>query len=360
MDRKKYFEKYDSRLVKEGVLKSLVCGAAVGFAANFVAAFVCWCIPDMTWGLWLALGVLAVFTLAAGAIFYFIRFRPTVERSAKRLDSLGLEERLVTMVAYESDESVIANLQREDAKANLNKLDVKAIKFAVSRMSIILASVAAFVGLSMTTVTALKDFGLLPSLEGFIEEITPPEPDVYFTVSYIVGEGGYLEGAEEDQVVLKGTDTERILAVADDGYMFYCWSDGVKAISRIDVNVQENLVIEAIFMPLGEDGSPQDGEGEPGDKPSDKPGEEQGEDPSDDQNSTAGGRYEDHNQIIDARTYYGDKFGEAYETMSEMLANNADMPAELKEMVKTYFDIIKVESDEENPWAKPEEEEEMP
>ncbi len=357
MERKKYFEKYDSRLVREGILRALVCGAAVGLAANAVTAFVCWWLPDVTWGLWLSLGVLAVVTTVATAIFYFVRFRPTVERSARRLDSLGLEERLVTMVEYEEDSSLMATLQREDAKVNLNKLDVKAIKIMINRMSIILASVALFFGTGLTTLTALKDFGIISPIPDILEQFEPPEPDVYFTVSYIVGEGGYLEG-DEDQVVLKGSDTERILAVADDGYMFDSWSDGIKTISRADANVQEDLIIEAIFIPAEGDAEG-DGEGEPGDKPSDKPSDQKGDSDGEQESDQykAGGRYEDHNQIIDGRTYYGDKYGDAYETMVETMAGNADIPEELKEMVQTYFDIIKVESDEDNPWKDTEEEE---
>ncbi len=360
MERKKYFEKYDSRLVREGILRALVCGAAVGLAANAVTAFVCWCLPDITWGLWLALGVLVAVTAAATAIFYFVRFRPTVKRSAKRLDALGLEERLITMVEYEDDSSLIANIQREDAKENLNKLDVKAIKIMISRVSIVLASVALFFGAGLTTLTALKDAGLIPSIPSIMEQFEPPKPDVYVAVTYMAGEGGYLEG-EEDQIILLGGDTEMILAVAEDGYVFMEWSDGSKNISRAEKNVQEDLVLEAVFGMLEDGNGEGDGgeaEGEEGDKPGDKPSKsDEAAKPDADPQAGASGRYEDHNQIIDGRTYYGDKFADAYETMSETLANNSDMSSELKEMVQTYFDIIKVETDGENPWEDSEEEE---
>lgn len=356
MERKKHFEKYYSKLVWEGIVKALVCGLIVGFAANFIAALIAWLIPAFEAGFWLAIGVLIGVTAGATAIFYFTCFRPTVEKSAKRLDRLGLEERLVTMLDYENDDSYIAQKQREDAKVKLRAIDSKLIAIHVSVASTVAASIVGFFGVAMTTIAGLSYAGILPKGPEILKPIFPDPPKEYISVSYIIGEGGVLEG-EEEQVILKGDSTTPVLVVADDGWMFDGWSDGVKAVLRSDNNVTEELIVEAMFLPLGDDGDPQDGEeGEPGDKPGDKPGKkgEDGEpgDPKDP--SSAGGRYQDHNQIIDGKTYYGDEYGNYYDQMSETLAGSTEMSSELKEMIQSYFEIIKVTDSEENPWGEPE------
>jgi len=355
MNRNRHFEKYSSKLVREGIIRSLVCGLIVGFAANFVAALLAWIFPAFEAGLWLSIGLLVVITAGATVIFYFALFRPTEERSAKRLDRLGLEERLITMLEYESDESFIAQKQREDAKKNLNALDIKSIVLKVSSASIIAASILAFFGTGMTTVVGLTKAGIIPSLPEIIEPLIPDEEIIEIPVSYIASEGGYLEG-EEDQLVVKGGSTTPVLVVADDGWVFDSWSDGVKAVSRMDSNITEELIVEALFLPLGEDGDPRDGdEGEPGDKPGDKPSKEGQEGPDGENDpSSAGGRYEDHNQIMDGKTYYGDEYYNYFTQMSEMLANNSEMSSGMKDMIQTYFDIIKVSDSEDNPWADPE------
>ena len=42
MDVKELFDKYYSRLAREGMLKALFCGLIVGFAVNIVVAFTAW------------------------------------------------------------------------------------------------------------------------------------------------------------------------------------------------------------------------------------------------------------------------------------------------------------------------------
>ena len=126
MNSNKHFSKYYSKLRFEAVIKALVAGLSVGFVANFIAALVTWFTPVD--GLWISLGVLVGVSAIATLLFYFKRFRPNAVSNARRLDRLGLEERLVTMIEYENDESYIAAAQRADAKASLEKVDKKDIR----------------------------------------------------------------------------------------------------------------------------------------------------------------------------------------------------------------------------------------
>ena len=124
------FKKYYSRLAKEGFLKALVCGLIIGFSLLLISAAVFW-LADIE-RFWLCIVLWAVATATATPIFYFKAFRPTIKAIAKRVDELGLEERILTMTELEKDDSYIAMRQREDAKAALKTIDAKRLKFAIS------------------------------------------------------------------------------------------------------------------------------------------------------------------------------------------------------------------------------------
>ena len=42
MDAKKLFDKYYSRLAREGLFKALFCGLGIAFVAAAVIGFICW------------------------------------------------------------------------------------------------------------------------------------------------------------------------------------------------------------------------------------------------------------------------------------------------------------------------------
>jgi len=184
MKANNYFPKQQSKLKFEAILKSVLCGLAVGFGANFIAAFATWFAPFN--GLWLSLGVLVGVTLIASAIFYFKRFRPTDLTNARRIDSLGLDERLVTMVEYSNDNSYIANIQRNDARAALAKVDTKQIKIKISTAIIISVIICAVFGAAMTTVNALSEQGIMPGGDDLINSFVEEQMVEYVTVSYVI------------------------------------------------------------------------------------------------------------------------------------------------------------------------------
>ena len=69
------FDKYYSRLVKEGVIKSGACGLITGFAVMFAVALLSW-IFGFAGGIWLALGLFVACSAAVGVAFYFLKFKP--------------------------------------------------------------------------------------------------------------------------------------------------------------------------------------------------------------------------------------------------------------------------------------------
>ena len=135
MDVKKLFDKYYSRLEKEAYFKSLFSGLVVGFVVNFIVAFAFWF--SEAEGLWWSIGAFVATTAVASVLFFKYKFKPTNKQVATRLDSLGLEERMITMNECIDDKSVMAKRQREDAKQKLAELNASMVKFVFSKALII-------------------------------------------------------------------------------------------------------------------------------------------------------------------------------------------------------------------------------
>lgn len=70
---------------------------------------------------------------------------------------------------------------------------------------------------------------------------------IYYTVQYHASEGGTIEG-KLDQVVEKGSAGTTVTAVADEGYLFVKWSDGVTSPSRREENVTVDITVTAQFQ----------------------------------------------------------------------------------------------------------------
>ena len=71
-------------------------------------------------------------------------------------------------------------------------------------------------------------------------------PDFPFSLTYIADVGGRIIG-ESSQIVLCGESGAEVIAVANDGYRFVKWSDGVTTATRIDSNVTADITVTAKF-----------------------------------------------------------------------------------------------------------------
>ncbi|MBQ8295377.1 MAG: hypothetical protein IJX87_02970 [Clostridia bacterium] len=333
----KLFKEYYARLAKEGWIKAVLCGLVVGFSVMFVSATAFW-MADVK-QFWLAIVLWAVTAGATAPIFYYKKFQPTTKAIAKRVDLLGLEERLLTMTELEGDSSYIALRQREDAMQALQTVNAKLVKIAVSVPLVIAASVTAVFGMGMTTVSALGAAGVIDSGKDWIDNVTA-EPAKQYELTYEAEEGGLIEG-DMFQVVTEGEDGMAVMAVPEDEWVFVEWSDGLTDPYREDLDVKENITVTAKFA-QAEDGEDEgEGEGE-GDEPSDKPGEEPGEpqpEPGDtpSNGTQAGGRQEPNNQVIDGDTYYGDEYDGALSDAQEGVSQDGDLSEGQAGIVGDYF-----------------------
>ena len=354
MDQNKHFEMRYPRLTLEALLKSLLCGLAVALGANFVLGAVLWFsgTENVPLTVGLLCGLFVVATLAAAAVFYFTRFKPSVVSNARRIDKLGLEERVVTMIENKENDSIMARLQREDAIKALDRVNEKSIKFNITKAIITPLVICAVLGLGMSTVATLSALGLLPSGKDFMEDILPDEPPVYIEVTYIAEDGGYIDG-EADQLVLLGENAEPVEAIPEEGYTFEGWDDGYKKPSRSDEEIDHPLVLTAIFMPIEDDDDGDDGdqEGPNGEQPGEQEGEgsQEGDDgqPGDQEgdsetpSDSGSGKYSRENQIINGETYYREFLEEYKDKIMEILKKSTEeLTEEERAIIEAYINIV--------------------
>ena len=348
MKENKFFPKQQSKLKNEAILRALLCGLAVGFGANFIVSLIFWLLPAN--GLWICLAVLVIATAVATPIFYIKRFRTNDTMNARRIDRLGLEERLITMVELEDNDSFIAQAQRRDAQAALETVDNRQLKIKISKAVVAAALICGIFGLGMTVVNGLAESGLLPGGDKLLENFVKEQKTVYVMANYLAEDGGYIEG-DVAQILVQDTDAQTVTAVADDGYMFKCWSDGKTEPTRTDLTVMEDVTFTAIFIEVDDDGALDD-DGQ-GDKPNDAPGgkDDQGNDEGDsddpkdpddsDEESSGGGAWDPNNKIINGEIYYRDVLEEYQDAAEELLQDpESGLTEEEKELIKKYLGIV--------------------
>lgn len=250
------FKKFYNKLRREGILRAFLCGLVIGFSVLIISSLVCWFVGYK--GILPSI-LLFVFAVAAStAVFYFLLFSPNTKKMAKRIDELGLEERIITMTELEGDDSFIAVKQREDALDAMSKVNASAMKLVVS-VPVIIACAAVCLGAAGTvTVHALNMADVVPS--GI--ELVRNTPDTFYNIAYGVegkgvifgvnnGEDNYI-GADKAQTcdvkVKAGATSDAVIAVADEGYVFVGWSDGYGNPYRAGATINENKIITAVFQ----------------------------------------------------------------------------------------------------------------
>ena len=334
MGSKKLFDKYYSRLAREAMLKAFIIGFIAGFAVNIVIAFVTLFFTDFKLWFVVALGAGIIVTAITALLLYFKAFKPTTKKIASRIDSLGLEERLITMTELENDESYIAMRQREDAKAKLNEVNSKSIKFVIARSLIVAVAIFGVVGLAMTSINALTGFGIIDWSKIFPQRLSPSD---YVTVTYLISGKGEIEGETLQRNIVKGNSATPVVAVAADGWAFVGWTDNVNLPERNDANLQTDLTVTAVFEEVEDIKDKNDEQQE--DAPSDVPGDgDEKQDNAQGQEGPGGGsRYEPANTIIDGKIPYEDDFDDWFEAAMEELYEDGNLTDEQRAVLEAYY-----------------------
>ncbi len=371
------FKKYRQRLAREGIMKALMLSGSIALGVLALTVFLSWFFGFKA-GLWLGLGLFVGILAVLAPLLYFKRYRPTVKSVARRVDELGLEERVITMTEFENDPTYVAERQRQDTIKALGTVDHMLIKFAVSATLIVACAVGLVFGASSVTVGALYVADVIPS--GVTLALGEDLPSTY-TLTYSVSSAGggtivmYTDDWENEQsvseeiIVTEGENAPAVLAVEDDEHIFIGWSDGVTTAYRMDVNVKGNLKVEAVFLKYAESvedpedqrfNAPQvyrdqqnndnnDNNNSNSDQPPfDSESQQQNSpmDPNQMQNSPTGNmtQTDQGNQIIDGQTFYGDTYEDSHGQALDRLGSDSSIPSDVKDGVTQYYDAIQQNS----------------
>lgn len=339
---------YHFRIRKEGWIKAALCGATVGFGLNMLYMLISLVFGNKLF--WVG-AILFLLGAATTPLFYRLRFRSTVRQVAARVDTLGLEERVLTMAQFEGDDSYMARRQREDAMGALRTVNASLLKLAVSVPLVVLCVTIGVLSATATTANAMVDDSLIKVIEA-----STAKPAESYILSYTVqgGLGGKIYG-EVMQTVKGGTTASPVQAIADDGYIFAGWTDGCEDAFRVDADVQGDIVASAIFLAFDEDDLPMDVDPSPSDSNSNNPGGppsnkspkpedltddngEPGEAPED--GGGAGGSSAPSNQIIDGQTFYGDEYGNSLSGAQDAISSSTELSGEQSDTISDYFNNI--------------------
>ncbi len=348
MNTKQAFDKHYAKFQKNSIVKSILLGTTVGFAVAVILAAIFWFYGVKAY--WITIPVAIAVTAGMTVLFNKTVFKPKAKEMAVKLDSLGLEERLITMTEYENDDSFIAKLQREDANKKSASVNSNLIKFAVSIPLCIGMAFALLLGSGMITVNALSSAGVIRSGKQIIEDINTV-PDTYYNVYYVIEGSGTVFG-EETQVLKAGESASAVMVVADYGYAFVKWSDGYTEPYRKDENVKGDMILTAIFEPdknVVDSSEYRDGIGVPGDP--EKFGEigdnREWQDhwdlpPSDEDDNKNVPPGQDGDSVIDGETDYGGKlYSDAVSEAQTQLGNGSVYGDKASEIITDYLTGIK-------------------
>ena len=380
----KITKKYYAQLVKEAWINAILASLIVGLSVLLVSAVAFWAFGFKH--AWIAFIIAGVAIGGCAPLFYFKKYRPSKKQVAKRVDELGLEERLLTMAELEGDNSYMAMRQREDAKKAIASIQSQNLKIAASIPLIIVSCILLPCSFAMSAVAIASADGKLSSGKDILDDITEPEP-VFYTVEFVEEGGGILEGDELMQLVEEGGTIKPVFAIPDDECYLeeWTWTIGTETYSLTETDeffvdglkVYQDMTITAVFAEIGEpgegeegeggegegaqggqqeadsdEGEPQGGEGEEGEE---KEGEgEEGEGESDENKDGeippkegeggdgSSGTPQDRDKVIDGETDYGGEvYKDAVEEAEGEIESNDEIPDGDKEIIRDYLDNIK-------------------
>lgn len=127
---------FQKRLRMEGMLSSLIWGLSGGMACAFLYLLVYHFMgrkPDDQDCLILLIAGMIILS----SLLYAFHFRPTQRTTAKRLDAMGLEERIMTMVEFQNQDRAILQVQKADAKECLKKIKAEQVRIKIDVRGVI-------------------------------------------------------------------------------------------------------------------------------------------------------------------------------------------------------------------------------
>ncbi len=156
---------FQRRLFGEALIKAVLFALALSGSSVFFTSLLyhILILPTPKSVLFLVGG--AVFALAFLASFFF-RYFPNRKKTALRMDQMGLQERVSTMLAYENEKTDLARLQRQDTVEKVGKAKPGEMKFSLYKrhflfplISLCLAIVMVLLPYNIFSFSAFADDG---------------------------------------------------------------------------------------------------------------------------------------------------------------------------------------------------------
>lgn len=126
MDYNKLFFRFKVQMVLEGILKTGLFSAMNGALSVFIVSFIYHMRIEEPSNK-LLLEVFSVIFIVSFLPMFLVKYFPTKKKVAKRIDELGLQERISTMYEYRYADEEIYRLQRQDALVHLKSIHSRQI-----------------------------------------------------------------------------------------------------------------------------------------------------------------------------------------------------------------------------------------
>lgn len=392
---------FKKKAKKQNIIKAGLCSVAISLLFNIPFLIAFW-IMNYKYKFIICTGIFIIGISVLFPVLYFKKFKYTEIQLAKRIDDLGLEERVLTMIELKDNNSFIAKKQKEDTLNVLKTVEANDLKGKYRKQSFLSIFSTALASLVITlslmfpnireTIIAHGEpkYTIEVSAEGLgfvidyskyenqslinavskkqeqdqIDKINNKEivelkqfPTAFsnrISVNYRCFEDidatMVLDGANFADVSyrIESDETHILMALPYKGYVFIGWSDGCVSPFREIDNYSTDLI--ALFdevSSVGEDLP--DKQEEPGDKDGSDGGESDGIGPegngtgktNNDDNWGDGAKGSPANQVINGETYYGDIFNQSYQEAVERIKNDTNLTDAQKKAITDYFESIR-------------------
>ena len=157
MNVNEQIKKYKQKIYFNSIINSLVYGLISGLIISLVVTIILYCFKVKN--IVISLSVFGLCLIIFSILAYFRYFKVTKESIARKLDSLGLDERVITMVEYQEENSELITLQRNDTIEKLQNVSTRDIKIQVKKIALILLLVLMFVFSASFFLPNPKPFG---------------------------------------------------------------------------------------------------------------------------------------------------------------------------------------------------------
>lgn len=392
---------FKKKAKKQNIIKAGLCSVAISLLFNIPFLIAFW-IMDYKYKFIICAGIFIVGISVLFPVLYFKKFKYTEIQLAKKIDDLGLEERVLTMIELKDNNSFIAKKQKEDTLNVLKTVEANDLKGKYKKQSFLSIFSTALASLVITlslmfpnireTIIAHGEpkYTIEVSAEGLgfvidyskyenqslinavskkqeqdqIDKINNKEivelkqfPTAFsnrISVDYRYFEDidatMVLDGANFEDISyrIKSDETHILMALPYKGYVFIGWSDGCVSPFREIDNYSADLI--ALFDEVSSVGENMpDKQEEPGDKDGSADSESDGIGPEGDGTGKTnnddswgdGAKGSPANQVINGETYYGDIFNQSYQEAVERIKNDTNLTDAQKKAITDYFESIR-------------------